>query len=554
MLPAFGPGDFLIIRGGTYVLTDGTEGVTYYGQRWLHVWAEANNTASQQTNVIGYPGEFPIIDWGTYNEYDLDGININGENKFVTVAGFEMNLRDSGAIALRYGFYSNPKEFCNDCRVVNMKVTGGMKGKKADGTIGYGGVSPVLMNRSTRLKFLGNTVGPTRAVYANGSHMVYISHFYDEADVGWNVLRDQPYGRAAMQFAGDTYGAAPWSYERGTWGRNSNVHIHDNLFKNLGGSGVLFNLGSYGPFYIYNNIFDKMNTWERPGISSIAFRGAQPRLGVYYFYNNTVSTIANATTGSGVFQLGLSGTWPEKVEFRNNIIKVNHPTLGWYYTVNDNTMKTEMWRITGANNLWYGSNAVVPPFETGARLSADPKFYATDDFHLQVDSPAIDAGNSSVSLYVDQDYDALPRPQGAAWDIGALEYASGYTPPATCSSFTYTDWSTCINLEQRREIATASPAGCVGGTPDVLTQVCTPNACTSFTYTPWTPQVCTEAQTQTRSVISSAPSGCVGGTPLLTQTCYWAAPTLGYGTLVLTGSGGGNMTIGSGGTLTLYTP
>jgi hypothetical protein len=42
------------------------------------------------------------------------------------------------------------------------------------------------------------------------------------------------------------------------------------------------------------------------------------------------------------------------------------------------------------------------------------------DFHLQAGSPAIDAG--TMIALVATDFDGIPRPQGAAYDIGAYEY------------------------------------------------------------------------------------------------------------------------------------
>lgn len=63
---------------------------------------------------------------------------------------------------------------------------------------------------------------------------------------------------------------------------------------------------------------------------------------------------------------------------------------------------------------------------------------------------------------------------GSAPDIGAYEYNNGQPPPAplTCTSFTYSAWSTCSNNQQTRTILTSTPVGCTGGTP-VTTQSCT---------------------------------------------------------------------------------
>jgi PKD repeat protein len=44
-------------------------------------------------------------------------------------------------------------------------------------------------------------------------------------------------------------------------------------------------------------------------------------------------------------------------------------------------------------------------------------------------------------------------------------------PPPTCTDFTYSAWSACVNGQQTRTVISSSPAGCVGGNP-VLTQSC----------------------------------------------------------------------------------
>ena len=45
------------------------------------------------------------------------------------------------------------------------------------------------------------------------------------------------------------------------------------------------------------------------------------------------------------------------------------------------------------------------------------------------------------------------------------------TIPITCTSWTYSNWSSCVNGTQTRTIVSSSPSGCVGGSP-VLTQTC----------------------------------------------------------------------------------
>jgi mono/diheme cytochrome c family protein len=104
-------------------------------------------------------------------------------------------------------------------------------------------------------------------------------------------------------------------------------------------------------------------------------------------------------------------------------------------------------------------------------------------------------------------------------------------PPATCSSFTYSAWSTCSNGVQTRTVLTSSPTGCTGGTP-VLSQACTvtpppPPACT-YTTGAW--GACQSSGTQTRTVTAS-PAGCVGTPPASSQTCTYVPPVLDGATL-----------------------
>jgi PKD repeat protein len=59
---------------------------------------------------------------------------------------------------------------------------------------------------------------------------------------------------------------------------------------------------------------------------------------------------------------------------------------------------------------------------TSGNISADPRFVASGDFHLQGTSFAIDAGNSSAPSLPATDLDGLPRISGVAVDQGAYEF------------------------------------------------------------------------------------------------------------------------------------
>jgi VCBS repeat-containing protein len=143
--------------------------------------------------------------------------------------------------------------------------------------------------------------------------------------------------------------------------------------------------------------------------------------------------------------------------------------------------------LTTYNNLYF-DNAVN---EFGATLSynhvkADPHFLnlAGNDVRLREESPAID---SAADLGVVVDHNSVDRPQGAGYDIGALEYVPNVPPTAAADAYT---------TRQGMTLEIPAPGvldndGDVNGDP--LTAVVenqpahgdlTLNANGSFTYTP----------------------------------------------------------------------
>jgi hypothetical protein len=58
---------------------------------------------------------------------------------------------------------------------------------------------------------------------------------------------------------------------------------------------------------------------------------------------------------------------------------------------------------------------------TAGNISADPRFVASGDFHLQSSSPSIDAGNSGAPSLPSTDLDGKPRISGVAVDQGVYE-------------------------------------------------------------------------------------------------------------------------------------
>ncbi len=108
------------------------------------------------------------------------------------------------------------------------------------------------------------------------------------------------------------------------------------------------------------------------------------------------------------------------------------------------------------NDVWNGNSSApylgVCKVQTGVfgNISADPIFAdaSAGDYHLRRGSPAIDAGNNSVSILLTKDADGLPRSMDASGlgygtvDIGAYEAngtsnTAGTTLTLTPSSYTF---------------------------------------------------------------------------------------------------------------------
>lgn len=87
------------------------------------------------------------------------------------------------------------------------------------------------------------------------------------------------------------------------------------------------------------------------------------------------------------------------------------------------------------NNIVFGNGSAISNAQSGTtvsnNLTSDPLFVAAgSDFHLRSGSPAIDKGANLAAYGVASDFAGSPRPAGAAYDIGAYEYA-GVSPTPT---------------------------------------------------------------------------------------------------------------------------
>lgn len=228
---------------------------------------------------------------------------------------------------------------------------------------------------------------------------------------------------------------------------------NNNIYGNQ--SGISLNTegnGHYEYIYIYNNI---VNISILGGGSSLSGRtpillsntGYSTDLFHHvYIYSNTIRTeVGNSFS---VFQVGhgsfeyLNSVNLQDVYIVNNIFTTaaTSPTnmLAIHFiSLEDGVIilnNNSYYRATGTLRvLWDGIyyTTSTPDKWGNEPLFTNPLFVnvAMGNFHLNLASPCIDAGSSS--LVPSFDFDHVNRPQGAGYDIGAFEYPSGFdsTPP-----------------------------------------------------------------------------------------------------------------------------
>ena len=131
--------------------------------------------------------------------------------------------------------------------------------------------------------------------------------------------------------------------------------------------------------------------------------------------NNTITSDLSLYSRYG--QLGVDLTQTSNVIVKNNIF-YDFPTYGIY--IGDGPSQQG---LDFGYNLFYRSDGRVPsssPYPHDL-MDVNPMFVnpTSGDFHLQPNSPAVDAGNTLA--VVTDDFSGNARPQGTRYDIGAYE-------------------------------------------------------------------------------------------------------------------------------------
>jgi len=230
-------------------------------------------------------------------------------------------------------------------------------------------------------------------------------------------------------------------------GDSEEIHIYRNYIKNVG-TGIYINpLGSasdltvlgrqyhvYEDVFIYINIFDNIGEnalgssskgWAVRLLGADDFNHLMDNLQVVH---NVMMGDTDATsTFSGLF-VHAFGTITN-LFFRNNILQNFDyaPT----YMAHGTTITLVVDTLSIENNIFYGNgNSNVPRYGTSMtptnnttqnNITSDPIFKSSADFHLQLTSPALNAGLDVSAITGGTDFHGASL-YGAAYDIGAFEY------------------------------------------------------------------------------------------------------------------------------------
>ena len=336
--------------------------------------------------MIAYPGASATIGSATGQKY---GLRTTVASSYWVLAG--INLRGAFS-ALTVANSSNWRVISNDISCPNGSGTGAC--------VAFSGGQNLSLYRN-HIHDNGSTTSASIKLY----QAVQFDSGANGIDFGWNEIANTRSCRA-LQFYSDT---TPLF----------NLTVRNNSIHDSRCDGINFATidPAQGVVKAYNNVIYRAGTGPAPGgveanyaCINVGGSGSAP---VQLTGNTLYDCGRRANADSGAVSASVA------VVLTNNIVD---SIAGESYTAPNSSLAN----FSGKNNLFFGDGA-SPSFST-ASISADPRFVDvnSNNFQLQQGSPAIDTGaNDGISRDIVQ----TVRPLGAAYDIGAYEFAGSIAPP-----------------------------------------------------------------------------------------------------------------------------
>lgn len=388
---AMSPGDFIVVRAGTYD-----------NEIYFH---NTSGTTGNPLTVMGYPGEAVLIRRnaaGTLAVHTFYSGSTGTQGHFV-VCGFDCDMGwDTVTDAPKGGGVIGMGVDLTDFRVVNCKAAHMYENS---------GGSAAISGSGTNMKVLGCHC------FGNGGSKLYHALYFDgRAFVGgsngyelaWNWLEKQ-YGGRGIQFFADAGGSTADVY---------NGKVHHNLIGDICLDGTVFSDRCQTGFEYYDNIVYRTgnHTYNGPATdlgtdgACVRFNSATLTVDVHD------NTLVGSGTDSGSVIIAFDAVANSGATLHNNICE----TLGTTPAYVRGTTSGKI--AASSNNLWHGAGA-APSFDSSTQ-TGDPLFtnLGSDDYTIQSGSPA--KGNGTSTGAAVDDYIGTARPQLGSYDIGAYERTS----------------------------------------------------------------------------------------------------------------------------------
>jgi hypothetical protein len=377
-----GPGDFIVLRGGTWV--EASRDGFFLRVQNKSGTAPRGTVGTGPITIMGYPGEVAFVDrTNATGESRFGGGIASADNArqrlgcgaWVTVANLKIESGfNDGPINVQKGSLNSAG---SNWRIVNNELTAKscrLTSKCRAGGIAGGGKENYWVGN-----FIHDVYDKPDGFTDFENHGVYVGED-GSYDIAYNLIEAIEGGNGVQTHGGSSTDI-------------SNVRIHHNLIRNVGKHGVNIAEGSAQGILIYQNVVY--------GSGVAAARLNSPKLYGAQIINNTfVDSDRRDWGGSRAALMNDAPLLANAVEIRNNIVVPKGSSRGYMggevgFRAVESTVSRNLWfdgKGCGALMALMGKGCVVGKDS----LARDPKFisiaHGSEDFRLAADSPARGAG------------------------------------------------------------------------------------------------------------------------------------------------------------------